>query len=103
MAKRTAGAHTAAGSHLVSGGRVGATTWLAPHGESSAPGLHGFEETYAGGNASGRTGTAQLPGTVGAGRGGAGGVCGGVGIGARSDARGNEGCESGLGEPAARL
>src|SRR5215203_4880846 len=81
MAKRAATAHTTSGIHLDGGGRDGATTWLAPHHENAAPGLHQVEEPYACGSASDRTGTSRFSGTVGTSGCGASGVCGGVGIG----------------------
>lgn len=103
MEKGAAAARTASGIHVGGSGRDGATIWIAPDHEASASGLHPIEEAHHGDRARGR-GDAKLPGAFGTcGDNGASGMRGGMGINARTNARCHERCDSGLGEPAARL
>src|SRR5216683_7018471 len=60
-----------------------------------------LKKRFAGRSAAAGTATAGVPGTVGLACEGAGGVCGGVGIRPRQDARRAERCGAGLGQLAA--
>jgi len=67
-----------------------AAAWTARHHPGAAIGLRAFEETVAASSTTASVDAAGIPGTVGPTHSGAGGVCGGVGVRRRQDARRHE-------------
>lgn len=102
MAQPAATTVPATGIDLGGGSGYGTTPLIASDDKGAAPGLHTAEEADDDDTGVGND-SAPLPGIGGACYGGAGRVCGGVGIGARADARRHERRDAGLGEPAACL
>src|SRR5437763_7167992 len=91
VAKRAAAAGPSSGIDLGRGGRDGATAWIAPYKQDATPGLHAVEKTAHFSSASvGDASGARFCGTDRAAVQRTGGVRGGVGIGARANAGGDE-------------
>src|SRR6266540_3344838 len=97
VAKLASAAIAVARADVGRGGRDGTATGATPHGEGSAAGLHAFEGAVASDSAAASRGGPGFPGTVDRAHSGAGGVCGGVGVGPRQDARCHERSGAGLG------
>src|SRR5437867_12339229 len=96
-AKRTSAAIAAAGADVGGGGGDGTAAWTAPHGEGAAHGLHAVEGAVAGNSAAAPRGEWGVSGTVDRARNGADGVCSGVGVRPRQNARCDERSRAGLG------
>src|ERR1043166_5953200 len=90
-------ANPPAGADLGGGGGDGTAAWTALHHEGAANGLHAVEEAVAGVPSDASTGAAGVSGAVGSTRNGADGICSGVGVRSRQDARGDERIGTGLG------
>src|ERR1017187_7990252 len=80
-----------------SGGGDGAAAWTALYHQDAATGLHAVEETPAGRHATASVDDAGVPGAVWLTYPRTGGVCGGIGVCRRQDARFDEGRGTGLG------